>query len=49
LAAKAAQAQDKASQSDTEYQNVLDQTNKKQSEYYTNTMPKLLSVNIKIH
>jgi len=43
LAAKATQAADKAAVADNEYQATLSQTNQKQSEYYLNTMPSLLS------
>lgn len=42
LAQKASQCADKAAQSDNEYQQVLSQTNQKQSEFYLNTMPSLL-------
>jgi hypothetical protein len=44
LAAKASQASDKFNQADNEYQATLLSTNQKQTEYYTNTMPALLTV-----
>jgi hypothetical protein len=44
LAAKASTAADKAAAGDNEYQQLLSLTNQKQTEYYTSTMPALLTV-----
>lgn len=43
LASKSQQCAEKAAAADTEYQNVLSQTNQKQSEFYTSLQPSLLN------
>lgn len=44
LSTKSSQASDKANAADTEYQDVLKDTNDKQDRYYETDMPNLLDV-----
>lgn len=49
MAAKASQASEKAAASDAEYKSVLQITNQKQTEYYTQSQPNLLKVKKNIY